>query len=294
MNLKLAEYISKWLAPKEYRLELKNRLENLCTLSGTPMSPGLHQWVTDKFGLEMTRVIEDYSTFTSPKLSPELLSVVDRIVPSKYQGEDVNLSFKQLFDIDCSCFYGFVIDSNSFGASNFTGFTIDGVDAITYLSGFVASNNGYGYGYDGGGYGSANSFFAVYESNAPVQFDLTDPSSNVYQIPFFTGKAVGCDDNSCLQAEIPAGTSLWWFSDLQTVFSVIPLGGTDVSDAATLQSYIQPFYPNVIVTSVPDDPISPSIYFLTFSNVYNWYAFDIYLYDLGFIETYIASPITCP
>lgn len=108
MNLKLAEYISKWLAPKEYRLELKNRLENLCTLSGTPMSPGLHQWVTDKFGLEMTRVIEDYSTFTSPKLSPELLSVVDRIVPSKYQGENVNLLFKQLFDVGCvipKCLY---------------------------------------------------------------------------------------------------------------------------------------------------------------------------------------------
>lgn len=102
MNLKLIEYISKWLAPKEYRLELKNRLENLCALSGTPMSPGLHQWVTDKFGLEMTRVIEDYSTFTSPKLSPELLSVVDRIVPTNYQGDDVNLSFRQLFDVSCA------------------------------------------------------------------------------------------------------------------------------------------------------------------------------------------------
>lgn len=294
MNLKLAEYISKWLAPKEYRLELKNRLENLCTLSGTPMSPGLHQWVTDKFGLEMTRVIEDYSTFTSPKLSPELLSVVDRIVPSKYQGENVNLSFRQLFDIDCSCFYGFVIDANSFGTSDFTGFTIGGVDAITYLNAFAASNNGYSYGYDGGGYFSTNSIFVVYESNAPVQFDLTDPLSNVYQIPFFTGKAIGCDDNSCLQTEIPAGTALWWFLDLQTVYSAIPLGGTDVSDAATLQSYIQPFYPNVIVTSVPDDPISPSIYFLTFSNVYNWEGYDIYLYDLGYTQGFVTSPITCP
>jgi len=74
------------------------------------MSPGLHQWVTDKFGLEMTRVIEDYSNFTAPKLSPELLSVVDRIVPTNYQGNDVNLYFKQLFDVGCGpnptqCFY---------------------------------------------------------------------------------------------------------------------------------------------------------------------------------------------
>jgi hypothetical protein len=108
MNLKLIEYISKRLAPKEYRLELQNRLENLCALSGTPMSPGLHQWVTEKFGLEMTRVIEDYSTFTSPKLSPELLSVVDRIVPTNYQGYDANLGLKQLFDVGCAppdCWY---------------------------------------------------------------------------------------------------------------------------------------------------------------------------------------------
>lgn len=132
MNQSLAQYISTWLAPSEYQLELKNRLENLCALSGTPMSPGLHQWVTDKFGLEMTRVIEDYSTFTSPKLSPELLSVVDRIVPTNYQGDDVNLSFRQLFDVGCAppkpiCyFYAEYISQYQSNENTFDNFTING------------------------------------------------------------------------------------------------------------------------------------------------------------------------
>lgn len=125
MNPILIDYILNWLAPAEYRLELKDRLENLCYFSGTPMSPGLHQWVTDEFGLEMTKVIEDYSTFASPKLSPELLSVVDRIVPSNYQGYDANLGLKQLFDVSC-CDNFYVVSFNDPSWSSFTGWTLNG------------------------------------------------------------------------------------------------------------------------------------------------------------------------
>lgn len=137
MNPILIDYILRWLAPSEYKLELKNRLENLCSLSDTPMSPGLHQWVTKKFGLEMTRVIEDYSTFTSPKLSPELLSVVDRIVPTNYQGYDANLGFRQLFDVSCAppCF-NFITFQDSLCTGFFDPFALypwtidDGINGI--------------------------------------------------------------------------------------------------------------------------------------------------------------------
>jgi len=141
MNPILIDYILNWLAPAEYKLELKDRLENLCYFSGTPMSPGLHQWVTDKFGLEMTKVIEDYSTFASPKLSPELLSVVDRIVPSNYQGYDANLGLKQLFDVSCCDNFRYAIIGSYQGtASDFTGWTINGVDFETnYQSEFASA-----------------------------------------------------------------------------------------------------------------------------------------------------------
>lgn len=101
MNPTLMAYILNVLTPKEYRLELKNRLENLCSLSGTPMSPGLSAWLTKTFGLEMTRVVQDYSTFSSPKFSPELQERINRIVPRNYQGSDVNIGFNQLFDVSC-------------------------------------------------------------------------------------------------------------------------------------------------------------------------------------------------
>lgn len=141
MNPILIDYILNWLAPAEYKLELKDRLENLCYFSGTPMSPGLHQWVTDKFGLEMTKVIEDYSTFASPKLSPELLSVVDRIVPSNYQGYDANLGLKQLFDVSCCDNFRYAIIGSYQGtASDFTGWTINGLQFDTnYVTEFASA-----------------------------------------------------------------------------------------------------------------------------------------------------------
>jgi hypothetical protein len=167
MNPVLIDYILRWLAPSEYKLELKNRLENLCSLSGTPMSPGLHQWVTDNFGLEMTRVIEDYSTFTSPKLSPELLSVVDRIVPTNYQGYDANLGFRQLFDVGCNlqyCLYeGIAFESEDLCSTN-----------IFFQRNGVWST-----------YGSANFApgIAIQEITTETSFSWIDPSTPAFLRP---------------------------------------------------------------------------------------------------------------
>lgn len=125
MNPLLMDYILNVLTPSEYRLELKNRLENLCSLSGTPMSPGLSAWLTKTFGLEMTRVVQDYSTFSSPKFSPKLQERINRVVPSNYQGYDANLGFNQLFDVSC-CDNFYVVSFNDPSWSSFTGWTLNG------------------------------------------------------------------------------------------------------------------------------------------------------------------------
>lgn len=129
MNPILMEYILNTLAPKQYRLELKNRLENLCSLSGSPMSPGLRQWVIQTFGLEMARVLESYSSLTPPVFSPALQERINRIVPSNYQGYDANLGFNQLFDVSCCDNFRYAIIGNYNGtAFDFTGWTINGLD----------------------------------------------------------------------------------------------------------------------------------------------------------------------
>lgn len=61
----LTSYISEYLAPKNLRLEFKNRLENLCSLSGIPMSPNLRQWVIQTFGLEMVRFPMGYANLAN-------------------------------------------------------------------------------------------------------------------------------------------------------------------------------------------------------------------------------------
>lgn len=66
------------------------------------MSPELHRWVEDTFGLEMVRILEGYSSLTAPVISPQLQERINRIVPNNYQGENVNLMFKQQFDVSCA------------------------------------------------------------------------------------------------------------------------------------------------------------------------------------------------
>ena len=210
MSNLLFDYIQNVLAPKEYRLELKNRLENLCSLSGTPMSPGLHQWVTKKFGLEMTRVIEDYSTFTSPKLSPELLSVVDRIVPINYRGYDANLGFRQLFDVTCAspkCLY-YAETSNI--SSGWSGFNLD-IDGTYFPTAGLAYEIGTSiqtaYNTESGGYGvsaSGQNIKLWSVENDPINTTwqiLNYDDFNFYPVDMFP---LSCDlTTNCYSVNIP-------------------------------------------------------------------------------------------
>lgn len=125
MNPLLMSYISEYLAPKNLRLEFKNRIENLCSLSGSPMSPALRQWVIQTFGLEMVRVIEGYSSFSGNKFSPQLQERIKRIVPSNYQGYDANLGFNQLFDVNC-CDNMYIVSFTDLSFASFSGWTLNG------------------------------------------------------------------------------------------------------------------------------------------------------------------------
>lgn len=101
MNSLLFDYILNYLTPKEYRLELKNRLENLCSLSGQTMSPGLTKWLEKTFGIEMVRVIQDYANLGGNKFPPDYLEKINRLVPGNYKGYNANQGFRQLFDVSC-------------------------------------------------------------------------------------------------------------------------------------------------------------------------------------------------
>jgi len=83
------------------KLEWVNRIDNLCALSGTAMSPDLRSWVESVFGLEMVRVIQDYSIYTAPKLSPDIRNVINSAIPNFYDGVDINIEFARLFDKNC-------------------------------------------------------------------------------------------------------------------------------------------------------------------------------------------------
>jgi len=125
MNPILMSYISEYLVPSNLRLEFKNRLENLCSLSGTPMSPDLREWVIRTFGLEMARVMESYSSLTPPVFSPALQRKINQIVPSNYQGEDVNLIFRQQFDTSC-CDNMYIVSFTDTTYTSFSGWTLNG------------------------------------------------------------------------------------------------------------------------------------------------------------------------
>jgi hypothetical protein len=125
MNPILMSYISEYLVPRKLRLEFKDRLENLCSLSGTPMSPDLREWVIRTFGLEMVRVMESYSSLTPPVFSPALQRKINQIVPSNYQGEDVNLMFRQQFDTSC-CDNMYIVSFTDTTYTSFSGWTLNG------------------------------------------------------------------------------------------------------------------------------------------------------------------------
>jgi len=202
----LTSYISEYLAPKNLRLEFKNRIENLCSLSGSPMSPALRQWVIQTFGLEMVRVIEGYSSLTAPVLSPQLQERINRIVPKNYQGEDVNLLFKQLFDVTCVaplCLYNsFIIDNNC------NDFTDPGWDIGGFGVNFNDFANSFG-GYDiqdgviTCGVGNTGSFIQFYYlgSSPPSNYIVNDPFQGV---SYTNGWS-----NMCLYGCLTTGSIRW-------------------------------------------------------------------------------------
>lgn len=141
MSNLLFDYIQNVLAPKEYRLELKNRLENLCSLSGQTMSPGLTKWLEKTFGVEMVRVIQDYATLGGNKFPPDYFEKIKRLVPGNYKGYNANQGFRQLFDVSCCDNFRYAIIGSYQGTTlDFTGWTINGVDFETnYQSEFASA-----------------------------------------------------------------------------------------------------------------------------------------------------------
>jgi hypothetical protein len=125
MNSLMFDYILNVLAPKEYRLELKNRLENLCSLTGQTMSPGLTKWLEKTFGIEMVRVIQDYANLGGNKFPPDYLENLKRIVPGNYKGSDVNQGFRQLFDVNC-CDNFYIASFRDNTWASFSGWTLNG------------------------------------------------------------------------------------------------------------------------------------------------------------------------
>lgn len=125
MNSLMFDYILNYLTPKEYRLELKNRLENLCSLSGQTMSPGLNAWLTKTFGIEMVRVIQDYANLGGNKFPPDYFENIKRLVPGNYKGYNANQGFQQLFDVNC-CDNFYILSFYDSTWSSFSGWILNG------------------------------------------------------------------------------------------------------------------------------------------------------------------------
>lgn len=190
MTPTLRNYILRNIGPSAVRLELVNRLENLCTLTGTPMSPELHRWVEDTFGLEMVRILEGYSSLTAPVISPQLQERINRIVPNNYQVENVNLMFKQLFDVSCVslCLFttGQIPDTSCSGFTDptwdFNGFGLD-YDACAASFGGYAVLDG-NYGNCGINDGSSAITFNYIGTTAPPDLIINDPFLGTLNYPF--------------------------------------------------------------------------------------------------------------
>lgn len=84
--------LSQWIKTKSpvspsVRLELFNRLDNLCELSGLKMTDKLRGELEVKFGLEFVKVIEGFEDIEIPRLADELQRAIVRFFPSAYRLE---------------------------------------------------------------------------------------------------------------------------------------------------------------------------------------------------------------
>lgn len=82
MNPSLETYILTVLKMPA-KAELVTRLNNLSSLSGTPMSPLLTKWVQQNFGLASVAAIQNWS---AGKFSPDMLLRWNSVFPSEFQG----------------------------------------------------------------------------------------------------------------------------------------------------------------------------------------------------------------
>lgn len=308
----LMEYITNVLAPKQYRLELKNRLENLCSLSGSPMSPGLREWVIRTFGLEMVRVLESYSSLTPPVFSPSLQQKINTIVPTNYQGADVNLMFRQQFDVTCTpaaCLYSaYVQDTTCTGFNNIGPNTWD-FNGFGTSYGLYSSSIG-GYAVPDGNptclpeyedFISSLSFCYI-GASAPPDFIVTDPLMNVTTYSY---SAIACTfgcvkTNSIRLSNSPYG---WLFLQVFGILNTnpnnygLPLDFLDLTTVeSTLNTIIRSYQPGSSCNVIDD---GGGFCTIQFNNVYynpSGLAYGIGLvYDIGLSnsqENYSLSP--CP
>ena len=287
-------YITNVLAPKEYRLELKNRLENLCTLSGTPMSPGLSAWITKTFGLEMTRVMQDYSSFTAPVFSPELQERINRIVPTNYQGYDANLAFKQLFDVSCAppsqrCYW--YLDIYSSPDQTFDDWTIDGEPFLDNLYDLTGNCSDQVNAFDSIGFLDERIMWTYdYDYNLPPVPDFRDSGGD----PVFVSWQQGNCDITCWEVLIPQSDNfLYSFTTGTniTVYTDAAFGNvTDLTNAimvAQISTYYTSLYGPQCSVSVTDD--GSGNFYVLISNSYE--SFNPTWVTYG--NTYYFNQVSC-
>ena len=262
MTPTLRRYILRNLAPDGLRLEFVDRLENLCSLSGTPMSPDLRQWVMQTFGLEMARVIEDYSSQTPPVFSPEMLDTIDRVIPYNYQGDDVNLMFRQQFDAVCvapKCLF-YTTYSNYLGG--FSGLFLD-IDGLYFPSAGAYWEIGTGiqtaYQLDAGGWalgGLGNNIWNWSLENNPIQSSWQSLNYDTFNWDPLTFNLVTCDlTQSCYEVDVPYPSGLGSINNfiLQGAspfnnMDVGPSGGLLITDANFLNLMQSVFGGQAIIT----------------------------------------------
>jgi len=273
MTPTLRNYILRNIGPSALRLELVNRLENLCTLTGTPMSPELHRWVEDTFGLDMVRVIEGYSTFSSPVLSPSTLDIVDRVVPKNYQGSDVNIEFRRLFDVSCIappsiCYW--YLDIWAYPDATFINWQIDGQPFYTNVGNLTGNVSQF---WNELGFGSVSEVYVWTldeQANLPAIPNYTDSLGNTYAVSWQQGSCAPF----CVQATIPQTDAVFNLlttglnmlnANVDTIFTFTSYIDLNGGGNLTLSNFFNSIYNGSNVTQV-DDGLGNWI--VTIQNVY--------------------------
>lgn len=289
MSNLLFDYIQNVLAPKEYRLELKNRLENLCSLSGQTMSPGLTKWLEKTFGVEMVRVIQDYANLDGNKFPPEYFEKIKRLVPGNYKGYNANQGFRQLFDVNCLCPNVFTINSSDYGSLDFNLWTLNGNPLLSELALY---GNVFQYDSEFGG----KTLFYYDTSQTTTNFSILDEFSNPLSIN--TNKLsslppASCN-KACYQVSFPYGYKISYFYTLDNIggYGGNTLPTVDIDDEVGMYNFLSNILgPQIVITSVWDG----NNFVVTINNAFNLGSLSFA--DASFTRTYfnnIQCTITPP